>query len=529
MATKAGTAGSRTPRSTGDAPDRAGDHVRRYEDFIRSVVDWVWEVDSQLNYVFVSKGIARVFGVPAEALVGGYLFSLTYFKQVDEALLAIVEAMEDRVAFRDRAVTLKDVHGTGRVLSLSGVPVFAPDSGRYLGYRGTGTEVTERRRGEAELEDLSAAVEDLTELASAWCWQADAELRITRLSEDYAEHAGQPRDRCLGRRFDELWRLDEPTRALIAAREDFRGHRSAWIHAGLDEERRFVISGRPVFDERGYFGGYRGIGVDVSGLLGADQAVLTAKEAAERESSAKSAFLADMSHELRTPLNAIIGFSDAMRSQTLGKMTNKRYLQYAEDIHLSAHHVLDIVNQILDLSRIEAGQLDLEEETLDVSELLESCRRMIQAEIDKAELELSLELEAELPPVLADPAKLKQVVLNLLVNAAKFTPSGGRIDLVSRLAAGGGLEIEITDTGMGISAKDIPKVLRRFGRSEDAELEGLGGAGLGLSITKSLVELHGGTLSIVSRKGKGTRATVRLPEDRLRGGNEGAEPWKILF
>ncbi len=528
MAKKAGTAPSRPPRTTGDVPAPAGESVRQYEDFIRSVVDWVWEVDSQLNYVFVSKGIARVFGVPAEALLGSYLFSLTYFKQVDEALLAIVEAVEDRVAFRDRAVALEDVNGTYRVLLLSGVPVFDPESGRYQGYRGTGIEATERRRGEAELAALGAAVEDLTELASAWCWQADAELRITQLSEDFAEHAGQAREDSLGRRFDELWRLDESARGLIAAREDFRGHRSAWTHTELDEERRFVIGGRPVFDERGAFSGYRGIGVDVSGLLGAEQGVLTAKEAAEQESRAKSEFLANMSHELRTPLNAIIGFSDAMRSQTLGKMTNKRYLQYAEDIHLSAHHVLDIVNQILDLSRIEAGQFDLEEEPLDLAELLESCRRMIQAEIEKAELELAIDVEKELPRILADPAKLKQVVLNLLANAVKFTPPGGRIDVIARLAPAGGLEIETTDTGMGMSARDIPKVLTRFGRSEDAELQGLGGAGLGLSITKSLVELHGGTLSIVSRKGKGTRATVHLPGDRV-GGKDGSEPWKILF
>jgi PAS domain S-box-containing protein len=512
----------------GDAPARGGEAVQQYEDFIRSVVDWVWEVDSNLNYLFVSKGIARAFGVPAEALLGSYLFSLTYFKQVDEALLATVEAMEDRVAFRDRAVSLEDAHGTNRILLLSGVPVFESDSGRYRGYRGTGTEITERRRSEVELEDLSAAVEDLTELSSAWCWQADAELRITQLSEDYAEHAGLPRDRSLGRRFDELWRLGEAARTLIDSREDFRGQRSAWTHASRDEERRFVIGGRPVFDERGNFNGYRGIGLDVSGLLGADQGALTAREAAERESRAKSEFLANMSHELRTPLNAIIGFSDAMRSQTLGKIS-KRYQQYAEDIHLSAHHVLDIINQILDLSRIEAGKVELEEETLDVAELLESCRRMIHAEIEKAELELAIEVETELPRILADPAKLKQVVLNLLANAAKFTPPGGRIDLVARPASAGGLEIEIVDTGMGMSAKEIPEALTRFGRTEDAERHGLGGAGLGLSITKSLVELHGGTLAIVSRKGKGTRATVRLPKDRVLGEDDSSEPWKILF
>jgi PAS domain S-box-containing protein len=492
-------------------------------------VDWVWEVDSNLNYRFVSKGIARVFGVPAETLLGSYLFSLTYFKPVDETLLATVEVMEDHLAFRNRALSLEDAQGTGRMLLLSGVPVFEPDGGRYRGYRGTATEITERLRSEAELEDLRAAVEDLSDLSSAWCWQADAKLRITQLSEDYAEHAGLPRNRSLGRAFDELWQLDAAARELIDAREEFRNQHSAWTHVTRDEARRFVIAGRPVFDKRGSLSGYRGIGVDVTGLLGVDHGALSAKEVAERESRAKSEFLANMSHELRTPLNAIIGFSDAMRSQTLGEMGNERYLQYAEDIHLSAHHVLDIVNQILDLSRIEAGKVELEEAAVDVAELLERCRRMIQAEIEKAELVLAIEVEPELPQVLADPAKLKQVVLNLLANAAKFTPAGGRIQVSSRLAPSGALEIQVVDTGIGMNSADIPKVLARFGRSEDAERQGHGGAGLGLSITKSLVELHGGTLTIVSRKSKGTRATVSLPKDRLLSGNDGSEPWNMLF
>ena len=264
MADKVESARRQDLRRVGNAQGTGEDEARQYEDFIRSTVDWVWEIDSNLNYRHVSKGIARVFGVPAEVLLGSYIFSLTYFKDIDSVLLSTVEAIEDRVAFRNRAMTLEDAHGTRRKLLLSGVPVFESDSGRFEGYRGTGTDVTARARGEAELGDLRQAVQDLTELSSAWCWETDAELRITRLSEDYDAHAGLPRDQGLGSPLGELWRLDEAGRALVADRQAFRGQQSAWLHAGRDEDRRFVISGRPVFDDRGRFAGYRGIGTDVT-------------------------------------------------------------------------------------------------------------------------------------------------------------------------------------------------------------------------------------------------------------------------
>ncbi len=334
MADKVESARRQDLRRVGNAQDAGEDETRQYEDFIRSTVDWVWEVDSNLNYLHISKGIARVFGVPGEVLLGSYIFSLTYFKNVDSVLLSTVEAIEDRVAFRNRAMNLEDAHGTRRKLLLSGVPVFESNSGRFEGYRGTGTEVTARARSEAELGDLRQAVQDLTELSSAWRWEADAELRITRLSEDYEAHAGLPRDQGLGSPLGELWRLDEAGRSLVADRQAFRSQQAAWMHAGRNEERRFVISGRPVFDDKGRFAGYRGIGADVTDHIRPDAGAEPTTEAAERASRAKSEFLANMSHELRTPLNAIIGFSDAMRSETLGEMGNERYLQYAEDIHL---------------------------------------------------------------------------------------------------------------------------------------------------------------------------------------------------
>jgi two-component system cell cycle sensor histidine kinase PleC len=461
-------------------------------------------------------------------LLGSYIFSLTYFKHVDSVILSTVEAIEDRIAFRNRDLTLEDAHGTRRRIRLSGVPVFAPDSGRFEGYRGTGIEVTARARDEAETGDLREAVRDLSELSSAWRWEADAELRITALSEDYEAHAGLSRAESLGRPLGELWRLDPDSSALLADRQDFRGRPAVWRHAGQNEDRRFAISGRPVCDEGGRFAGYRGIGADVTELAPTEAAGERATEAAERASQAKTEFLANMSHELRTPLNAIIGFSDAMRSQTLGEIGNERYLRYAEDIHLSAHHVLDIVNQILDLSRIEEGKLELEEEALEVPSLIDSCCRMVQAEVEKAEIELKVEVDSDLPRIRADSAKLKQIVLNLLTNAVKFTPSGGRIHVTTGLDAEGRLEIQVRDTGVGIKSADIPKVLTRYGQSGDVKQKRGRGAGLGLPITKSLVELHGGTLEIVSRKGRGTRAMVRLPKERVLSDDEPG-PWKIMF
>ncbi len=162
-------------------------------------------------------------------------------------------------------------------------------------------------------------------------------------------------------------------------------------------------------------------------------------------------------------------------------------------------------------------------------DLIDRCCRMIQSEIEKADLELKIEIDPDLPKVKADSAKLKQIVLNLLANAVKFTPSGGRIRVTAGLGAAGQLDIEVRDTGVGIKSGDIPKVLTRFGQSGDTKPKSGRGAGLGLSITKSLVELHGGTLKIVSRKGRGTRAIVQLPKERVLSGDDGSESWKIMF
>ncbi len=511
----------------------AGTSLGRYEDFIRATADWVWEVDQNLNYTFVSRGVAKVFGVPPQDLLGSYLFSLSSFRTVERALMSTVEAIEDRVPFRNKALALDDARGVRRAILLSGVPVFDPASGRFAGYRGSGADVTERSRTEAAPgdapENFGRALDDFTDLVSAWRWEAGPDLRLTQLSEGYGEHAGLSPEESLGRAFPELWRLPAAARDLIGAKRLFRDQNTAWSHAALGEERSFVIAGRPVLDAEGRFAGYRGLGADVTAQLRAAEGGLSrAQQSVNRANQAKSEFLANISHELRTPLNAIIGFADAMRGQALGAMRNKRYLQYSEDIHDSAQHLLDIVNEILDLSQIEADSLQLEEKAVDLPDLVESCRRMLHEVVDKAGLSLELELAADLPQVRADPVKLKQILLNLLSNAIKFTPSGGSVGVRAEINGAGNLAIEVRDTGIGIRSDDIPRVLTRYGRIEGAA-QGKGGAGLGLSITQGLIELHGGSLRLLSGEEAGTRALVELPRERLLLDDAEGEPWKVLF
>jgi len=251
--------------------------------------------------------------------------------------------------------------------------------------------------------------------------------------------------------------------------------------------------------------------------LALSQSEARAREAeaiATEASHAKSLFLANMSHELRTPLNAVIGFSKMIESEVLGSVGNPKYREYGHDIHNSASHLLGLVRRILDMAKIDVGEFILFEEALNLDELLDDCCRMVGPSADENGISLRWELERERTLVLVDRVRLRQVVLNLLTNAIKFTPKGGRVGLLSGIEQNGVTWFRITDTGIGMEAKDIPKVLEPFGRTEHGSRVDREGAGLGPSLSKAITELHGGTLEIESVPGLGTTITVTLPASR---------------
>lgn len=241
-----------------------------------------------------------------------------------------------------------------------------------------------------------------------------------------------------------------------------------------------------------------------------------ARARAEEANRAKSHFLANMSHELRTPLNAIIGFSEVMASEIFGKHAIPTYKEYAHDIHRSGQHLLGLINDVLDLSRIEAGRFQITEEEIDLAQVAEDCRRILEIRAQAQRVLIVSEFDANLPMVYGDARALRQVWINLLTNAVKFSPPESSVLMFIRMEENGELRFGIHDNGPGIAESEIEKVLQAFTQGASGLSQPGKGSGLGLSIVKGLLAVHGGRFELMSELGKGTQAECVLPEQRLR-------------
>jgi two-component system cell cycle sensor histidine kinase PleC len=240
-----------------------------------------------------------------------------------------------------------------------------------------------------------------------------------------------------------------------------------------------------------------------------------ARRRAEAASVAKSRFLATMSHELRTPLNAILGFSEVMKGEMLGPIRNGSYKEYAANIHDSGRHLLQLINEVLDLSRIEAGRYELQESPVSLAGVVEDCLRLLNLRVESKGLNVELVIGRGLEPLWADERAIRQICLNLLSNALKFTPRGGQIAITVGNTPDGGQMLAVKDTGPGIPKEEMPRVMQAFGQGSLAHKTAEGGTGLGLPIVQNLVSLHGGTFRLRSMLRKGTEAIVWLPPARV--------------
>ena len=245
------------------------------------------------------------------------------------------------------------------------------------------------------------------------------------------------------------------------------------------------------------------------------QHLYMAKVGAETANRTKSEFLANMSHELRTPLNAILGFSEVIETAMVGPI-NEQYRAYGANIHASGSHLLKLINQILDLSKLEAGQVELDEDEIDLGAVFLESWRLVEAQAEKSRIRVSAVLENNLPLIRADDRRIRQIVINLLSNAVKFTPEGGQVHFTA-YRENGGVSFVVRDTGIGMSPRDIPKALEPFGQIDSKISRKYEGTGLGLPLAKHLVELHGGKLTIESTVNAGTTVTVMLPAERVVG------------
>ena len=377
------------------------------------------------------------------------------------------------------------------------------------------TDITERKQTEEALQESEATLRTLIDSGAADVLVLlDREGRIQAANDRAASGFGLALADLIGRRAADLLPADVARKRLDWFEEVLATGRPV-LCEDVRDGRWFDSVYSPVTAADGRVVAVAVMAHDVTERRRAEEELRRAREEAAAADTAKSEFLARMSHDMRVPLNSILGFSEMIGAEMLGSVENRKYVEYGRDIHASGTRLLSLLNDIVDISKIEAGKFEISDDAVDVAAVVQSTARLIDPQARAAALALEVGVMPALPPVQGDRNALTRIVENLLSNAVRFTPGGGTIRLTAAVEAAGSMIVQISDTGIGIAEADIPKALTPFGQIGSGEINGASGAGLGLPIVRHLVQLHDGDLELESTPGAGTTVTVRLPAARV--------------
>ena len=475
-----------------------------------------WEMEYEAGKATWSAESYRIFGYQPGEIEPNFNLLRTAIHPADwgafvENWWRAYEDSDHRYEIEYRLV-LSD--GSQRFI-FSKAEVLCNEAGKPAKIIGTVHDITERKQAEDRLHDAIESIAD-------GFVHFDADDRVVMWNQRFADLYPELADLLPMRpTAEEMFRerikvgavgdFDVPVDDYVRWRMEMRKMQGGTPSVHRHSDGRWLRTTERKTSE----GGIVAISTDVTELKNRETDLSEAKTQAEFANRSKSEFLANMSHELRTPLNAINGFSEIMCDQIFGTLGNPRYIEYAHDIHNSGIHLLNLINDILDLSKIEAGAFELKEEEVEVAQVVAACRRIIEVRAKEAGLTMATRLSGNLPKLWLDERIVKQIVLNLLSNAVKFTPAGGKVTVRAEIEEDGCFVLSVSDTGIGIDADDVPKVFTPFSQVDGSLTREHEGTGLGLPLVKSLVEAHGGTVELESELGNGTIITIRFPAERV--------------
>jgi two-component system cell cycle sensor histidine kinase PleC len=487
--------------------------------------------DRKGRYVKINRRFAELFGRPAHEILGrtaDVFLDGTTVEAAVSADRAAAETGEDQPA-TELTIARKD-GGPPSVVLVSKRPLRAP-GGTVDHVLTVGLDITAHRAAEEARSRLADLVTAALENIPSGIAILDADGVLALCNTAYAEIAGRPPETLRGVPVEELLRMlhgalspevrqaaprDRWVADRLAAtmRADGAAHEMA-----LADGRWFLVSVRPLAEGRRVV-----VRTEITQVRHAQAQAEAAREAAERANRAKSQFLMNMSHELRTPLNAVIGFAEVIRDELAGPLGTRKYAEYARDIHASGMHLLSVIGDLLDMSKIDVGRYDIEDEVFDLRELAWAALAMMRTQADAGGVALEMagadgegRMLAPGPRVRADRRAVMQILLNLLGNAVKFTPAGGRVTVAVARTADGGVRFSVEDTGIGIPEPAQPRLFEPFQMGDASVARSKGGSGLGLWISRSLAQLHGGAIALESAPGRGTAVAVTLPPERVVG------------
>lgn len=498
-----------------------GDLARREEHLrviMETVLDAIITIDKKGAIDTFNPAAERIFGFTAEEVIGKNVKKLMpqpYRQEHDGYLARYLETGADRIVGVGREVVGRRKGGSTFPMEL------AVSEGQHAGeimFIGAIRDITKRKAAEQALKLSEERFALAMKASNEGIWDWDIETNMVHVSPRIEQLLKIEDNSRVSKNF--LYKTMHPDdrkayKTAIVAHLKGQSAAFEYEYRHLDKDGNiYWLYSRAIALRRPGGRAYRMIGSlgDISKRKRDEEALRDALAQAKVANRSKTEFLANISHELRTPLNAIIGFSDLIGSEIFGPVGVGKYLEYAKTISESGHHLLDIINDILDVARIEVGKLDFKPERVELEPIFETCLRLIRERADKGGLTLRRNIQGGLPDIKGDPRRLKQILLNLLSNAVKFTPREGTVTLRARTTTAGTLVISVNDTGIGIKAADIPGAMTPFVQIDSKLSRSYEGTGLGLPLTKSFVELHGGELVIRSSPGKGATVTIYFPK-----------------